>query len=194
MRLDTDRLVGKTASLTNAGLVLILLVTAMMVTWPRVTNALGMRHAPDPAYRAGQTIDTPADWYASSSYTLVVFARASCGACQTAQPFLKQLVADLGLEERGRARHDGQGTEGRSGLRPLSRPGRHVGQGRAGRLAGPRDADARARQRAGPGAGRVGRRRAREATAADQRSDSVDGVDAESSSFVPRSPADSAYP
>ena len=96
MRLDTDRLVGKTAALTNAGLVLILLVTAMMVTWPRVTNALGMRHAPDPAYRAGQTIDTPADWYSSSNYTLVVFARASCGACQTAQPFLKQLVADLG--------------------------------------------------------------------------------------------------
>jgi len=94
--LDTDRLVGKTASITNAGLVLILLVTAMMVAWPRVTTALGMRHAPEPAYRAGQTIDAPANWYASSSYTLVVFARASCGACQTAQPFLKQLVADLG--------------------------------------------------------------------------------------------------
>lgn len=96
MKIDTERLVGKTASITNAGLVLILLVTAMMVAWPRVTNALGMRHAPEPAYRAGQTIDTPADWYASSGYTLVVFARASCGACQTAQPFLKQLVADLG--------------------------------------------------------------------------------------------------
>jgi peroxiredoxin len=96
MRIATDRLAVKTASITNAGLVLILLVTAMMVAWPRVTNALGMRHAPEPAYRAGQTIDTPADWYSSSSYTLVVFARASCGACQTAQPFLKQLVADLG--------------------------------------------------------------------------------------------------
>ena len=46
IKLDTDRLVGKTASLTNAGLVLILLVTAMMVAWPRVTTALGMRHAP----------------------------------------------------------------------------------------------------------------------------------------------------
>jgi peroxiredoxin len=96
MNAQTDRLVGKTASITNAGFVLILLVTAMMVAWPRVTNALGMRRAPEPAYRAGQTIDTPADWYSSSSHTLVVFARASCGACQTAQPFLKQLVADLG--------------------------------------------------------------------------------------------------
>lgn len=96
MKADADRLVGKTASITNAGLVLILLVTAMMVAWPRVTSALGMRRAPAPAYRAGQTIDTPADWYSSSEYTLVVFARASCGACQTAKPFLKQLVADLG--------------------------------------------------------------------------------------------------
>ena len=96
MKGETERLVGKTASITNAGLVLILLVTAMMVAWPRVTNALGMRRAAEPAYRAGQTIDTPADWYSSSSYTLVVFARASCGACQTAKPFLKQVVADLG--------------------------------------------------------------------------------------------------
>jgi peroxiredoxin len=96
MKLETDGLVGKTASITNAGLVLILRVTAMMVAWPRVTNALGMRRGPLPAYRAGQTIDAPADWYSASPYTLVVFARASCGACQTAQPFLKQLVADLG--------------------------------------------------------------------------------------------------
>lgn len=96
MKADADRLVGKTASITNAGLVLILLVTAMMVAWPRVTSALGMRRTPAPAYRAGQTIDTPADWYSSSEHTLVVFARASCGACQTARPFLKQLVADLG--------------------------------------------------------------------------------------------------
>ncbi len=93
---QTDRLVSKGASITNAGLVLMLLVTAMMVAWPRVTNALGMRHAPEPAYKTGQTIDTPSEWYAGADYTLVVFARASCGACQTAEPFLKQLVSDLG--------------------------------------------------------------------------------------------------
>jgi peroxiredoxin len=98
MHPHTDRLVAKGASITNAGLVLILLVTGMMVAWPRVTNALGMRHAPEPAYKTGQTIDTPTEWYAGADHTLVVFARASCGACQTAQPFLKQLVADLGAK------------------------------------------------------------------------------------------------
>ena len=94
---ETDRFVGRTAAITNAGLVLILLITAMTVAWPRVTSALGMRPRPvELAYRAGQTIDTPADWYQTSPYTLVVFARASCGACQQAEPFLKQLVSNLG--------------------------------------------------------------------------------------------------
>ena len=97
MQANADRFVGRTASITNAGLVLILLVTAMMVAWPRVTNALGMRPKPPaPAYTTGQTIDTPAEWYGSTPRTLIVFARASCGACQQAQPFLKLLVADLG--------------------------------------------------------------------------------------------------
>ncbi len=97
MNAHTDRVVGKAASLTNAGLVLILLVTAMTVAWPRATSALGMRARPvPPAYLAGQTIDTPAEWYSASDCTLVVFARASCGACQQAEPFLKQLVAEVG--------------------------------------------------------------------------------------------------
>src|SRR5262249_28953668 len=93
----TEQLVGKSASLTNAGLVLILLVTGMTVAWPRVTSARGMKPPGiEPAYKAGQTIDAPAEWYASADHTLVVFARASCGACQNAEPFLKQLVSDLG--------------------------------------------------------------------------------------------------
>jgi thioredoxin-like negative regulator of GroEL len=48
-----------------------------------------------PAYAAGQTVDVPADWYASAPYTLVLFARASCGACQQASPFLQQLVREM---------------------------------------------------------------------------------------------------
>jgi thiol-disulfide isomerase/thioredoxin len=95
----TEKLVEKSASLTNAGLVLLLLVTAMTVAWPRATSALGMKpRAIEPAYKTGQTIDTPSEWYASADHTLVVFARASCGACQNAEPFLKQLVADLGAK------------------------------------------------------------------------------------------------
>jgi peroxiredoxin len=45
-----------------------------------------------PAYAAGQTVDVPTQWYTSAPYTLVIFARASCGACEKAQPFLAELV------------------------------------------------------------------------------------------------------
>ena len=40
-------------------------------------------------------MDVPAAWYESSPKTLVIFGRASCVACEKAQPFLKGLVTRL---------------------------------------------------------------------------------------------------
>jgi hypothetical protein len=92
----TDRLLGRTAGFANATLAVALGLTLAVVVWPRIERAVGIEPQAAPAaYRAGQTIDVPVDWYQSSPYTLVVFARASCGACQQAQPFLQQLVADV---------------------------------------------------------------------------------------------------
>jgi peroxiredoxin len=81
--------------------VLLLGATVVAVAWPRITHTLGVKPAAarEAAYRTGQTIDVPAEWYQSSPYTVLLFARASCGACQQAQPFFKQLVAGL----KGRA-------------------------------------------------------------------------------------------
>jgi len=80
--------------------VLVLGATVVAVAWPRITHTLGVKPAPrEVAYRTGQVIDVPADWYHSSPYTVVLFARSSCGACQNAQPFFKQLVGGL----KGRA-------------------------------------------------------------------------------------------
>ena len=93
---QTDRLLSRTAGLANASLAVVLGVTLALVAWPRVERALGVEARPEPpAYAVGQAIDVPAEWYRTSPYTLVVFARASCGACQTAQPFLQKLVADV---------------------------------------------------------------------------------------------------
>jgi len=73
-----------------------------IVAWPRVASALGLEPArPAPAYAAGDRIDVPAAWYQNAPRTLVLFARAACGACQTAQPFLKELVG--GVIESGDA-------------------------------------------------------------------------------------------
>jgi hypothetical protein len=97
-----DRAVSHAATVLLVTCTLVLGVTAGVVAWPRLSHTLGVKPAAatrEMAYRTGQTIDVPVEWYQSSPYTVVIFARASCGACQTAQPFLKQLVAGL----KGRA-------------------------------------------------------------------------------------------
>jgi thiol-disulfide isomerase/thioredoxin len=70
--------------------------TATIVVWPRVSRTVGLKPAPPPpAYRVGQTIDTPREWAQATPVTLVLFAQSSCGACQKAEPFFKDLFADL---------------------------------------------------------------------------------------------------
>jgi hypothetical protein len=92
----TDRLIGRTAGFANATLAVALGITLAVVVWPRIESALGVQpRAESPAYATGQTIDVPAEWYQAKPYTLVLFTRASCGACQQAQPFLQQLIADV---------------------------------------------------------------------------------------------------
>jgi len=93
----TERFVKQLSLAATIAFTLTLATTVAIVAWPRVAHALGIK--PKPAvmpYVAGGQIDTPADWYHSSEYTLVLFARASCGACEKAQPYLRQLVEFLG--------------------------------------------------------------------------------------------------
>jgi len=95
---SSDRLVRRVSIAASAGLALMLAATVVYVAWPRVAAAFGSKPAPvtvPPAYAAGQSIDAPAAWYADAPRTLVLFARASCAACEKAQPFLKQLVAAM---------------------------------------------------------------------------------------------------
>lgn len=96
MEARTDRLMQHTSTAASLALATLLAITLAFVSWPRVAAALGLEPAgPAPAYAAGATIDTPAAWHTRQPATLVLFARASCGACQKAEPFLRQLVADL---------------------------------------------------------------------------------------------------
>lgn len=68
-------------------------VTLTYVGWPRITAEFGSKPAPKPpAYAVGETVDVPAAWYSGADTTLILFARASCGACETAKPFLTKLV------------------------------------------------------------------------------------------------------
>jgi thioredoxin-related protein len=92
----TEKLVKELSLAASVTLTVALVASALVVLWPRVTHALGIKpKRPAAAYRAGDRVDVPADWYRSSPRTLVLFARASCGACEKARPFLKDLTERL---------------------------------------------------------------------------------------------------
>jgi hypothetical protein len=95
---SSDRFVRKLSVAASVSLTLMLAATLVYIAWPRVAGALGMTSAPAPAppvYTAGETIDAPAAWYSTAPYTLILFARKSCVACEKAQPFIKTLAASL---------------------------------------------------------------------------------------------------
>ena len=96
-----DRLIRHLSVAVAAGLVLAVAATAAYIARPGEAKAAGTAPESRPAYLAGETIDVPADWYGGAPHTLIVFARASCGACLKAHPFLRTLVA--GMEGRGTA-------------------------------------------------------------------------------------------
>jgi len=93
----TDRVISRTAIIASTALALAFGVVVLTVAWPRVASAIGLRRSASrsAAYHAGDRIDVPEDWYRSSEFTLVLFARSSCTACQGAHPFLQRLVASL---------------------------------------------------------------------------------------------------
>ena len=92
----SSRNIDRFSVAATLGLVLMVAATAVYIGWPRVANALGLKPPPPPpAYTSGQKIDVPTSWYDSSPKTLIIFGRASCVACEKAQPFLKGLVTRL---------------------------------------------------------------------------------------------------
>lgn len=95
---DLNRLIGGLTTWTNVILLVALAVTIGLVVYPTLTGAGAETPAPPspPAYEVGSVIDTPGDWHAGAPVTLVLFAQASCGACQRARPFLAQLVSEFG--------------------------------------------------------------------------------------------------
>jgi len=92
----TERVVRGATAAASAGLVVMLAATLLYIGWPRVSSYFGATPTAAPAvYAAGDRVDVPAAWYAQAPHTLIVFARASCTACERAQPFLKSVVARM---------------------------------------------------------------------------------------------------
>jgi hypothetical protein len=95
-----DRLIDRAAIGASIVLLAVFAGTLGTLIWPRLSGAVGMQPKPQLAYETGTAIDTPAEWYQGAPYTLLLFARASCTACQSAEPFFKRLIHDIGTTIR----------------------------------------------------------------------------------------------
>jgi len=92
----SDTFIRRIATAASIGLAAVVFTTAAVIAWPAVAPAsVAASAAAAPVYAEGSTIDTPADWHASSDFTLILFAQASCGACQNASPYLRTLFDQL---------------------------------------------------------------------------------------------------
>lgn len=80
MQPATDRRIGRAALIVSATLILMIGVTVIVALWPR------------------DAIELPADWYAGSDYTLVIFGRPGCDACDASAGFHRD-IATLGTSK-----------------------------------------------------------------------------------------------
>lgn len=96
-----DTLIRRGATAVSLSLAAVVVATIAAIAWPNLANAVGVTPTPPAAvYPVGSTVDTPAAWHEGSPFTLILVAQASCGACQKAAPFLRELIA--GLDGRAR--------------------------------------------------------------------------------------------
>src|SRR5262245_15936032 len=82
--------IGRIAIALAVASLALVTVTAVAVARPDVRDALGL--GPAPAYVLHGHIDVPAAVYASSPYTLVLFARSTCPVCRQSVPSFARLV------------------------------------------------------------------------------------------------------
>jgi hypothetical protein len=74
---------------------LVLAGTALLLFSPSLRARLGFGGPHAPAYVEGDLIDVPRNLYASTSATVLIFARSSCSVCQRAQPSFAASVRQL---------------------------------------------------------------------------------------------------
>jgi hypothetical protein len=76
------------------------LITVALILSPRLQVLVGLARSVE-AYRVGDRVDVPSDAYERARYTVILFGRASCAACQRAAPALGRLFAVLVQSEVG---------------------------------------------------------------------------------------------
>ena len=91
----TESLIGRVAIGVTIGCVALVAVTASALAVPAVRSKLSFVFGDSAAYRAGDKVDLPSEFYSASPLTLVIFARSGCGACQQSKPSFVAIVNEL---------------------------------------------------------------------------------------------------
>jgi hypothetical protein len=93
-----DTILGRVATGVALGCAALVGLTSILLFVPSLRATFGFSAAAAPAYALGEQIDVPAEVYAASSATVLIFARSTCGACQRAQPEFTALISRLRSE------------------------------------------------------------------------------------------------
>lgn len=93
--MSSEKVIGRIATIVTLACVAVVAVTAIALAKPGVRSWLGLQTGRQPAYKVGDRIDVPSTLYRQTPYTLLLFIRSNCGACQSAKPGMAELVARL---------------------------------------------------------------------------------------------------
>jgi len=100
--MQVDLLMRRAATAVTIGCVTVVAGSALLMAVPALRDRWGKTPPANAGYRVGERIDLPATIHESFPLTLLLFTRAGCGACQTAQPAFASLVG--GLRDRSSIR------------------------------------------------------------------------------------------
>lgn len=81
------------------GWLVLVAATVAAVASPQLRQLLGFG-SQALSYEVGQRVDVSPDLYGGAPYTVLLFARANCRACQNAKPMLAKLMAQLSGSDR----------------------------------------------------------------------------------------------
>ncbi len=93
--MQADDIVRRTTTGVLVACLAVVAVTVCAATVPAVKNRLGLSTPEGLSYAVGGRVDVPASLYSSTSRTVLVFSRSSCGACQRAKPVEAAIALEL---------------------------------------------------------------------------------------------------
>lgn len=99
-----DVLVRRLATSVTLFCVALVACTLVVAAFPGLRARLGLVVIETPSYAVGDQIDVPASMYDVRPLTVLLFARSTCGTCESAAPTFSAMLAPVHLNQQGAIR------------------------------------------------------------------------------------------